>query len=94
MSQKRRHIVIDSYDNVATAINDLNKGETIETRYGEIILRDNIRYGHKFASIDIAQDEYIIKYGESIGRAITRIHQGDHVHVHNVKDIVNEVRKQ
>ena len=94
MSPKRRHIIIDPHDNVATSITDLNKGETIETQYGDIVLRDNIRYGHKFALTDISQDDYIIKYGAPIGRAITFIHQGDHVHVHNVKDIVNEVRKQ
>jgi altronate dehydratase len=94
MSLKRRHIVIDLHDTVATAITDLNKGETIETQHGTIVLRDNIQYGHKFALFDIAQGEFIIKYGESIGRAITEIRRGDHVHVHNVKDIVNEVRKQ
>ena len=94
MSPKQRHIVIDSRDNVATAITDLHKGETITTHVEDIILRDDIRYGHKFALIDILQDDYVIKYGETIGRATTLIRQGDHVHVHNVKDIVNEIRKQ
>ena len=94
MNPKRRHIVIDSQDNVATAITDLNKGETIGTQFGDIILGDDIRYGHKFALTDISQDDYIIKYGTSIGRATTPIRQGDHVHVHNVKDIVNETRKR
>lgn len=94
MSPKRRHIVIDPHDNVATSITDLNKGEKIETQCGDIVLRNNIRYGHKFALSDISQDKYIIKYGAPIGRASTFIPQGEHVHVHNVKDIVNEVRKQ
>lgn len=94
MSPKRRHIVIDARDNVATAITDLRQGETIETQSEPITLRADIRYGHKFALIDISQDDYIIKYGESIGRATTPILQGDHVHVHNVQDIVNKVRKR
>ncbi|MCW4041626.1 MAG: UxaA family hydrolase [Candidatus Bathyarchaeota archaeon] len=94
MSPKQRHIVIDSRDNVATAITDLNKGETITTHVEDIILHDDIGYGHKFALIDIFQDDYVIKYGEPIGRATILIRQGDHVHVHNVKDIVNEIRKQ
>jgi hypothetical protein len=55
-------------------------------------LCQDIEYGHKFALADIPIGEYVIKYGYQIGRATKVILQGEHVHVHNVADIVDEVR--
>ena len=46
--------------------------------------------GHKFALKDINKGEYIIKYGEIIGRATTDIKKGDWVHTHNVKSHLDE----
>ena len=95
MTKRRRYIVVDDIDNVATAITDLKKGERFETKKsGEGTMLKNIRYGRKFALADIPQGEHVIKYGVQIGRATTHILRGDHVHVHNVEDIVDEVRKR
>jgi len=91
---RRRYIVVDERDNVATAIVDLSIGEHVETLRGRIVLLGEIRYGHKFALEDIPLGGYIVKYGEQIGRATASITRGDHVHVHNVEDIVDEVRKR
>ena len=44
-----------------------------------------IPYGHKVAVRDIQVGEPIIKYGESIGRAVRDIKKGDYVHVHNME---------
>ncbi len=44
-----------------------------------------IPLGHKIALVDIKQGDDIIKYGHDIGRAISPINKGDHVHTHNVK---------
>ncbi len=41
--------------------------------------------GHKLALADIKNDDTIIKYGVDIGRTISKIAVGDHLHVHNVK---------
>ncbi len=90
----RRYIIVDEKDNVATAIVDLEKGETIEVDSGPVKLLKAIDYGHKFALTDIPMGVYVVKYGEWIGRATEAIRKGDHVHVHNVEDIVDEVRKQ
>ncbi|MCW4012195.1 MAG: UxaA family hydrolase [Candidatus Bathyarchaeota archaeon] len=86
-------IVVDKRDNVATAIADLGKGETVEAGEWSVRLVDDIKYGHKFALVDIPENEYVVKYGERIGRATERIQRGAHVHAHNVEDIVDEVRK-
>ena len=40
---------------------------------------DNIPTGHKFALSDINKGEYIIKYGEIIGRATADIKKGEWV---------------
>ncbi len=50
-----------------------------------VAVRDDIPLGHKVALRDLGDGETVIKYGEDIGRAVTPIPQGGHVHVHNVK---------
>jgi hypothetical protein len=94
MPAKRPYIILDEHDNVATTIRDLQAGEAVETDKGRVTLTQAIAYGHKFALQDIPKGEYIIKYGAQIGRATAAIAQGAHVHVHNVEDIVDEVRKR
>jgi altronate dehydratase small subunit len=89
----QKAIVIDSLDNVATAIQDLASGESVQTDVGEIVLLSAIPFGHKFALVDLPKGDYIIKYGCPVGRATAAIAVGEHVHVHNVEDIVDEVRK-
>jgi hypothetical protein len=93
MSANKQYIIIDPKDNVATAIVSLKAGEKMETEQGEITLLHDITGGHKFALRDIPKGVDVIKYGAQIGRATTSISKGDHVHVHNVEDIVDEVRK-
>ena len=46
--------------------------------------------GHKFALVDIAKGEKVIKYGMPIGYATEDIARGAHVHTHNVKTLLNE----
>ncbi len=94
MDEKRPYIVIDAQDNVATVVRELTKGVVVSTDGPPVNIRQTIPYGHKFALRDIAAGDYIVKYGAQIGRATTPIACGDHVHVHNVEDIVDEVRKR
>lgn len=51
---------------------------------------DTIPAGHKYALIPIAKGEYVVKYGEIIGRATQDIAQGEWVHTHNVKSHLDE----
>jgi altronate dehydratase len=93
MPKKRKFVIIDPSDNVATAIIDIAAGTKLVVDETAISLSRDIPFGHKFALKDILQDGLIIKYGARIGRATEPISMGDHVHVHNVEDIVDEVRK-
>lgn len=51
---------------------------------------DKIPAGHKFALRDIKKGEYVIKYGEIIGRATEDIKKGEWVHTHNVRSHLDE----
>ena len=51
---------------------------------------EKIPAGHKFALRNISMGEYVIKYGEIIGKATQDIPQGEWVHTHNVKSHLDE----
>ncbi|MCR5537128.1 MAG: altronate dehydratase family protein [Succinivibrio sp.] len=72
-------------DVVAVALEDLKKGEVMSTPAGEVVLKEDITRGHKFALHDLKEGDPIIKYGYPIGHATCRIEQGMHVHSQNVK---------
>ena len=67
-------VIINKKDNVAVTLH--GKGD--------------IPAGHKFALKEIAKGEYVIKYGEIIGRATQDIACGEWVHTHNVKSHLDE----
>ncbi len=67
-------VIINEKDNVGISLNGM----------------EGIPAGHKFALRDIKKDEYVIKYGEIIGRAKEDIRQGEWVHTHNVKSHLDE----
>jgi altronate dehydratase small subunit len=81
-------IQINSRDNVATALKDLQKGQEVNVSGRQakppIILRQAIRAGHKLALQKLKKGEAVIKYGEVIGTATHDIPVGSLVHVHNV----------
>jgi altronate dehydratase small subunit len=86
---QKKAILIDRKDNVATALSQLQKGDSVEVGIDEYTLDtkllQDIPFGHKYALKDIRQGEAVIKYGEAIGLATKQIQQGEHVHVHNVE---------
>ena len=88
---KRDAIMIKARDNVATALRDVEREEKVTIGVGaeskQIIIRDRIPYGHKFAVQDIKKGEYILKYGEIMGRALQNIAAGTHAHIHNIESL-------
>ncbi len=84
-------IILNDKDNVATAVQVLVKGQTARVRRNreevEIVMAEDIPYGHKFAVRDIAVGEDILKYGEVIGRATQSIAGGSHAHVQNIESL-------
>jgi altronate dehydratase small subunit len=85
---KARVIVIDGKDNVATALESLERGAEVSVEVRDntekITLLSGVPPGHKFALRDIKKGDSVIKYGEPIGQSKTSIARGEHVHVHNV----------
>ena len=51
----------------------------------KIKVLDKIFLGHKLSLSKIDAGQSIIKYGQDIGKAISNIKTGCHVHTHNVK---------
>lgn len=87
MSTLRKVLAFDALDNVASALEPLNAGDSVEALGFKIVVRAAVPLGHKVALRRIAQDEAVIKYGEAIGRACLLVEEGEHVHVHNVKSL-------
>ena len=69
-----KNVIINEKDNVGISLDG----------------NDKIPAGHKYALKEIAQGDYVIKYGEIIGRATQNIVQGEWVHTHNVKSHLDE----
>ena len=40
---------------------------------------------HKFALVDMAEGESVVKYGFCIGNATSAVKKGDGIHIHNLK---------
>jgi altronate dehydratase len=77
-------IVINAQDNVATALEPLEAGQTIQAGGSIVAVAEAIPRGHKVALRAIAAGEIVVKYGSAIGHASSDIAAGAHVHTHNV----------
>ena len=69
-----KNVIINEKDNVGVCLDGTDK----------------IPAGHKYALRDIKTGEYVIKYGEIIGRATSDITKDEWVHTHNVKSHLDE----
>lgn len=77
-------LVISERDNVATALEALEPGRTLDVRNASVTIREPIQRGHKVALARISVGEAVMKYGSVIGTATADIEAGSHVHTHNV----------
>ena len=77
-------IVISPEDNVATALEALETGQTIQAGSATVQVAETIPRGHKVALLPIHAGAVIVKYGSPIGHASSDIAAGAHVHTHNV----------
>lgn len=84
-------LIMNSRDNVATAVRSLKRLDNVVIQIGEnsdnIVVQSDIPFGHKLAIVNIERGENVVKYGETIGRAVVGIRKGEHVHVHNVEGL-------
>ncbi len=84
---KFQAIALHEKDNVGVLLEDVKKNQRVPIggqQKNEIAARDDIRFGHKIALVDIPQGGIIQKYGHPIGVATQQISAGEHVHIHNV----------
>lgn len=87
----KQYIQIDEQkDNVAVALTDLKRGDTVILRDNQIVLKDDIPQGHKFSLKAIRCGNSVIKYGFPIGKASAEIAAGAHVHSHNLSSCLDE----
>ena len=77
-------IVISAGDNVATALEALDAGRTIEANGTTVTVAEAVPRGHKVALRAIPAGAIVMKYGSAIGHASADIAAGAHVHTHNV----------
>ncbi len=77
-------------DNVAVALEDLRKGETLTLDAVSVTAIEDIARGHKIALRDIKEGEPVVKYGNPIGLAKADIPAGAWAHVHNVRTGLSE----
>lgn len=69
-----KNVIINEKDNVGVCLDGTEK----------------IPAGHKYALREIKTGEYVVKYGEIIGRATSDIQEGEWVHTHNVRSHLDE----
>jgi altronate dehydratase small subunit len=78
-------LVMSDGDTVATALEQLEAGRTLDTDDDVISIQEPIEFGHKFALRPISNGDPVRKYGEVIGTAEARIEPGTWVHIHNCR---------
>ena len=78
-------IKINAADNVAVALRDYKKGETLHVDGADVTLAEDIARGHKFTLTALDAGAPVIKYGFPIGYTKEAVGQGCHIHVHNIK---------
>lgn len=84
---------INRTDNVATALEQLQKGAAAligECLVQAMTVTEEIPRGHKIALKEIKTGEDIIKYGVRIGKASREIKTGEWVHLHNMHSVYDE----
>jgi len=89
----KQYIELNGNDNVIVALSDLKSGININIKADEIKLLEDIKSGHKIATIDIKSGENIIKYGYPIGHATKDISKGQWVHSNNLETNLDGIKK-
>lgn len=85
-------LVHDHTDNVGViVVEDVGSGQDLTgwvmDKDETITLKalDPIPLGHKIAVVDLKNGDTVMKYGHDVGKLISDVGKGHHVHVHNAK---------
>ena len=74
---------LSTSDNVGTTVDDLSEGTKIDSDGRDVVLVEDVPFGHKVALESVEAGENVRKYGEIIGTATQPIDVGEWVHTHN-----------
>lgn len=75
-------IRLDKEDNIVVARAEIKAGTFIPEE--NVVIKNDIPLGHKFAAHDIKKGETILKYNTAIGTAARDIAAGEHVHINEI----------
>ena len=84
-------LIHEKSDNVGVAVVDIKENEKAQGLFMdteekiEILALQEIPLGHKIALCDLTLENSVLKYGHNIGKVVTDIKAGEHVHIHNLK---------
>lgn len=87
LSTDRAALRLKDEDNVAVCLRAVALGTELDFGAARVRVSADIPTGHKIALRKIGTGEFILKYGQTIGKASLPIAAGAHVHVHNVESI-------
>lgn len=82
-------ILIEKTDQVVTVCQKAAVGDLVRVKADQtmeyIRVREEIPQFHKIARSSIQKGEFVHKYGQKIGVAVSDIEEGTWVHTHNLK---------
>ena len=78
-------IKINTADNVAVAIHDMEAGKNFDINGVDICTLNPVPAGHKVALQDLEEGAYVVKYGFPIGHLLKSVKQGDVIDHTNLK---------
>ena len=90
MENNKNAILINRYDDVATAIQPLKSSDIVNVigpdgkKIETLAIIEDVPVYHKFALRDLKKNERIRKYGEIIGEMSADAPKGSYVHIHNL----------
>lgn len=84
-------IKIHSLDNVAVALRDLEEGERVSIAGQDLVLKQPVGRGHKFALQPLAVNELVMKYGLPIGHATQPVSAGEIIHSNNARTNLSDL---
>ncbi|WP_142688025.1 UxaA family hydrolase [Chitinophaga polysaccharea] len=86
---KQKVLKVHPHDNVLVALQDLEKGETVEYNGAVYTMQEEIPAKHKFATAPMKEGDAIYMYGVLVGRAQHHISAGSRIAVENVRHAAN-----
>lgn len=87
-------IKVHPEDNVAVALADLWKGETLQLDNIEINILKDVAAKHKISLVDLLEGDKIFMYGVLVGKATVPIQKGEVLTVDNVKHQAEQAHKK